>query len=318
MNNYQTPERMALKEKAIPLPDLAGKSVLDVGCDHGHWCWLASDLGAGRVLGLDRNRDGTDLIVRNIEEAKRRRLSDVCDFAFTNLGKQWREFGKFDVVFCFSMYHHVYENCGDHLAIWYWLWRHTKEELLWENPTGADDDVVRLNVSRHDTYNRAAILKAAEVYFTVEEIGPALHVKTREVWRCKPRKMAHVHWRGKLTSGGGGATKAFNYADGRRIDEIMNVLGTMMFPGSLNARLDYAFGWDRDYYRAQILDVVERPGLDGEWKPRWARFYPVTVNGIDVHALRFEGEAYGGAYIEFIAPERLRDKIEGEEIDVRS
>lgn len=306
--DYQTPERMALKEKAIPLPDLAGKSVLDVGCDHGHWCRLAVDSGASRVLGLDRNRNGLDLIAQN-------RATIGCEFDKTNVGKQWPDFGKFDVVFLFSAYHHLFENCKDHLAVWYWLWRHTRQELLWENPTGADDAVVRLNVTA--PYERDDILKAAHTYFDIEEIGPSLHVKTREVWKCRPRKLATIHWRGELTSGGGGASKAFAHADNRRIKEIAAILGCEPYPGTLNAKLDHPFCWTRDYYRAQLLETVDRSNLNAEWKPRWVRFYPAIVNDIEVHAIRFEGESYSPNYIEFIAPERLRDKI-GDRIDVRS
>ena len=306
---YQTPDRMALKERAIPLPDLKGKAVLDVGCDHGHWCWLAAERGA-HVLGLDRNRDGLDLIARNNAQAK-----PGCEFKQTNLGIQWHDFGRFDVVFCFSMYHHVFENCGDHKAIWYWLWRHTKQELLWENPTGEDDAVVRMNVTR--LYRRDEILDAAETYFDVEEVGPALHVRTREVWRCKPRKLPEIHWRGELTSGGGGATRAFIFDNSKRTAEIADILGWCPYPGTLNARLDHPFGWERDYYRAQVRDVTNRADLNSEWKPRWARFYPVTVDGIDAHAFRFEAEQYSPNYIELIAPVRLRETVT-ERIDVRS
>lgn len=313
--DYQTRERMAAKEKAVPLPDLKGKSVLDVGCDHGHWCWLAASRGARLVLGIDRGRSvggkHVDLAALNRKEA-----ADCCVFRNFNMGKQWPDLaGPFDVVFCFSMYHHWYESCGDHRAIWYWLWRHTREELLWENPVGPDDAVVRINVTK--PYNRDDILKAAELYFDVEYVGPALHVNTREVWRCKPRQMAEIHWRGKLCSGGGGATIAFAHNNNRRSAEIAAILGEWPFPGTLNARLDHPFGWDRDYYRAEILDVVDRANLNAEWKPRWARFYPVMANGIDAYAFRFEGENYKTNYLELIAPVRLRDSIE-ESVDVRS
>lgn len=317
MNDYQTPERMALKRKAIPLPDLAGKSVLDVGCDHGYWCWLAADLDAQSVVGLDRNRDGLSLIDWNIKKAIETGRAGTFTFEQVNVGKQWREFGKHDVVFCFSMYHHIFENCGDHRAIWFWLWRHTGEELLWENPTGADDPVVRINVSKPG-YDLDAILDAAELYFDVEPIGPALHVKTREVWRCIPKKMPLIPHRGRMTSGGGGASKAFTHADNRRINEIESILGVRMLPGTLNLNLDLPFTWHRDYYRAQLLETVDRSNLNADWKPRWARFYPITVNGIEAHAIRFEGETYRDNYLEVISVKRLRDAIEGEVVDVRS
>src|SRR6516165_12137463 len=46
-------------------------------------------------------------------------------FEHIDVGKQWREFGHFEVVFLFSLYHHIYECAGgDHRPIWFWLWRH--------------------------------------------------------------------------------------------------------------------------------------------------------------------------------------------------
>lgn len=321
MTDYQTAERMSLKEKAIPLPDLAGKSVLDVGCDHGHWCWLATDRGAEQIVGIDRGRvvrgKFVDLAALNSVASAIKKSPAV--FRNINLGKQWWSFGRFDVVFCFSMYHHAFEQCGDHRAIWFWLWLHTRGELLWENPTGTDDDVVLRNVSpeKHAGYNRDDILSAAEGYFDIEEIGPALHVGTREVWRCKPLKLPANDYRGALCSGGGGATLAFMHEENRRMAEIASILGQWPFPGTLNARLDRPFDWDRNYFRAQLLDCVDRSNRNSEWTPRWGRLYPLTVNGLAAHAFRFEGENYAPNYIEFIAPVRLRDTITGVFADVR-
>lgn len=301
MTDYQTAERMTLKESAIPIPDLADATVLDVGCDHGHWCRLAQKKGASRVLGLDRGRSvngqWTDLKEQNRDH----------EFRSIDLGKQWHEFGKFDVVFCFSMYHHVFENCGDHNAIWYWLWKHTGKELLWEGPTGKDDSVVKLNVS--NDYNAVEIFDAAQNYFDVDYVGSAKHVKTRHVFRCVPKKLDAVSYLGKAESGSRGAAKAFQYAKFRRIDEIENALGVRVVPGTLNVRTERAFDWNRNYYRSQILDVRTRPGLDGPWLPRWARFYPVMVSGIPAYAFRFEGEGYKDNFVELIAPVMLRDHI---------
>lgn len=295
LTDYQTPDRMALKRKAIPLPNLSGKSILDVGCDHGYWCRLASELGASKVLGLDRGR----MVVGKFTDFSK--TFPFCEKI--DLGKQWHEFGKFDVVFCFSMYHHIYENCGDHNAVWFWLRRHTKEILLWENPTGNDDPVVRLNVSL--PYLKSEIEQAASRYFDVEHIGPALHVKTREVWRCRPKRFVRS-FKAEMRAGSSGAVKAFEHAHGRRIAEIENILGVKCVPGSLNLKCD--FDW-KDYYRAQILDPVERATLGGEWKPRWARFYPLSANGHKVFAFRFEGETYKDDMVELIADRQLRDVL---------
>lgn len=320
VGDYQVPERMKLKEQAIPLPDLEGKSVLDVGCDHGHWCWLAAERGAAKVVGLDRNRkvkgQFVDVIQRN--RAKSRAMEVQCNFHEINIGRQWREYGKFDVVLCLSMYHYIYKNCGSHESAWFWLWRHTAcdGELLWENPTGEDDGVVlRLGVQ---PYRREEILEAAERHFEVEVIGPALHVKTREVWRCKPRPF-EIQRHGKITHCGGGATKAFNYAGGRRIDELEYALGFRFFPGSLNVMLDYPFDWDTRYYRVQILDVIDRAaGLDSPWAPRWVRLYPVMTGPWLSYVMRFEGERYDDNFIELICEEELEPEFPDGRIDVRS
>lgn len=292
---------MAKKRSVIPFPDLAGKSLLDVGCDHGYWCQLGLDDGAVRILGLDRGRDGIDLVARN------RDVLRACNFERIDLGRQWFDYGRFDVTLCLSMYHHVFQNAGDHLPIWFWLWRHTGGELLWENPTGVDDDVVKLNVTRPG-YNRQAITDAAFRYFDVEFIGQG-HVATREVWRCAPKWRADITWRGGTTTGGGGASRAFQFADGRRMGEIEAALGFRPYPGTLNLWLDHPFCWSKDYYRVELTEARDRANLQGEWAPRWCRFYPVKVEGIPAFAMRFEGESYDEKYVELISSRRLRDHI---------
>jgi SAM-dependent methyltransferase len=315
--DYQTDKRMALKLQAIPLPDLQDKSVLDVGCDFGFWSFLAADRGASRVLGLDRGRDVKGHGVVDLAEMNRSRAGvryplEKVDFRKIDLGKQWREVGCFDVVFLFSLYHHLFANCGNHNAIWFWLWNHTAEMLLWENPVDDSDPVVRANVPDHlrPKYNRAEIFSAAERYFTAEPIGPALHEPTREVWRFIPKEPKEETITGQAQAGAGGAAKAFEYSDGRRSGEIRDILGYQPKAGSLNVWCDRPFDWSKDYYRSQILDVADRRlGLNSKWAPKWARFYPITVNGIQAHVFRFEGEAYNERFVELIAPVKLRDHL---------
>lgn len=321
--DYQTDKRMGLKLAAMPFPDFAGKSVLDVGTDHGFFAFLAAERGAGDVLGLDRNRmvkgEQIDLIARNRAQAARegRRVR----FEHINVGKQWQLFGRFDVLLVMSVYHHLYEGCGDHRPIWFWLWSQCKAdgEVLWEGPVDDSDPVVRANVSdaNRPGYTKEAILAAASWFFAAEYVGPALHEPTRQVWRFRPHP---VHWQrhsGVMQAGAGGATKAFEYDEGRRMREIERALGWQPVPGSLNVRLDRAFGWDDGYFRAQILDVKDRSkGLDSEWEPRWARFYPLTIDGEDACAFRFEGEKYDPAFLELIAPDRLRDLVSGPKVTI--
>ncbi|MEP9389650.1 DUF120 domain-containing protein [Mesorhizobium sp. KR9-304] len=316
---YQTDRRMALKRQAVPLPTLSGKTVLDVGTDHAYWAFLATDLGASDVLGLDRNRKvqgvETDLIRLNMDEAEKRGAK--TRFERINLGREWREFGRFDVILVMSVYHHIYEQCGDHRPIWFWLSRHCKADghIIWEGPVDDSDPVVRANVSEGNRagYRLDAILESAGVYFEAEHVGPALHEPTRQVWRFRPREVPlHCRCIGEMRTGAGGATAAFLHADGRRCREIFDILGVLPFPGSLNVQLAEPFDWDRGFYRARVLDVAERgKGLGVEWLPRWARFYPVMVDRAPAFVFRFEGERYPSNFVELIAAERLRDRVDG-------
>jgi CTP-dependent riboflavin kinase len=139
------------------------------------------------------------------------------------------------------------------------------------------------------------------------------------VWRCRPRVAVPRTWHGELGGGCGGATRAFEYAGGRRMDEIEHAIGVRPIPGSLNVRLKYPFHWDHGYYRAPILDVADRKaGLDSEWLPRWARFYPVWVGDMPAHVFRFEGEHYDEQFVELVAGARLRDVVQGDTIEFRS
>lgn len=314
--------RMKAKLQAIPLPDLRGKRVLDVGCDFGFWTFLAANKGAKVAIGIDRNRPvrgwgQCDLISINRETAiKYTRLSNVCNFHHANIGKHWPlGFGDWDVIFMFSLYHHVFENCGDHNPIWFWLWTQCAPggEVLWENPVDVSDSVAFRNISpdKHPLYNEEAILLAATKWFEAEYIGPALHEPNRKVYRFKPRAIVGEVFTGEINSGAGGATPAFNYAEGRRIAEIEEILDFKSFPGSLNVKLEKPFSWDSGYFRAQILDVIDRKaGLESEWGPRWARFYPVLIFGQEIaYIFRFEGEKYPGEFVELIAPKKLRDVV---------
>ncbi len=184
--DYQTERRMGLKRKAIPLPNLKDKRVLDVGCDHGYWSHLAAMQGAAHVLGVDRGRyvrgaGHVDLVERNNAQGWER-----CEFVYADLGKQWPRFGKFDVVFCFSLYHHWYGQCGKHERIWKWLARHVAVGgvLLWEGPVDTRDSTAKQVTEGVGNYTRASILGAAKIPFNVQIVGDALHRAYREVWCC--------------------------------------------------------------------------------------------------------------------------------------
>lgn len=303
--------RMQRKMKAIPFPDFKGATVLDVGCDYGQFSFYAASQGS-KVTGLDRNRDVkgqgfTDLISLNNKNASLNNLD--CSFHKINIGKQWHEFGKHDIVLVMSVYHHLYENCGDHKAVWYWLWRHCNQVLIYEGPLDDQDQVVQMNVSK--PFVKSEILDAASLYFDVEFVGPALHEPHRVVYKFYPKTILVDEYILSLHEGTKGATKAFEYLDGRRISEIEDILGYRPYPGSLNCTVDRPFDYSKNYYTASILDLKNRStGLDGEWALREARFIPVIVIGdeiVDAHAFKFKGDSYAPEFIELISPVRLRD-----------
>jgi SAM-dependent methyltransferase len=317
--DYQTRERMEKKLRAVPLPlDLRGKNVLDVGCDHGAWCALAHERGAKYVLGLDRGRAVkglfTDLVALNSKALPE------CAFESIELGRQWHLFGDFDLVLMLNLYHHVYAVAQDHEPIWYWLHQSTAPngELLWENPTSVADGVALKNIpaALHGGYNEQAIRAAGERYFDIEVVGGGW-VASRVVWRCTPKNV-NSHSYAAVKDGAGGASKAFAFANERRMREIEAVLGFSPVPGSLNLQAAAPFDYDRKYLRTQILDVVDRKhGLASAWAPRWCRFYPLDIEGERAYAMRFEGERYPDTLVELIAGIRLRTKLNlknGEEV----
>lgn len=164
-------------------------------------------------------------------------------------------------------------------------------------------------------YNERAIMDSMAKYFLFEYVGPALHEETRSVWKLTPKKLDKKIYKATIKTGAGGASKAFAFADGRRIKEIKNIMGFEPYPGSLNMELTEPFDWNSEYYRAQVLDVVDRKaGLNSEWAPRWVRIYPCYLKGIRVYAFRFEGEKYPDNFVEVLAPVRLRNIIKSKEV----
>lgn len=306
--------RMEQKFNALAsvLPDFKGKKVLDIGCDFGYWSFLAASRGA-EVIGLDRSRDvrgvgPVDIPALNNEAAIEQGLN--ARFLSYEAGFQFHQLGHYDVALMMSLYHHIYHNTGgDHESIWYWLWT-LADEVIWENPTEADDQVVKMNVhpAIHEGYTEERIRHYATKYFDIEYEGPALHETTRVVWRLKRKSIPVREYTGKHRKGAGGASKAFLYADERRSNELERILGVRPLPGSLNVELDSDFEWGDRYYRAPLLDVLERgKGLDVDWGFRPVRLYPVECDGIRAWAMRFEGEAYPLNFIELISDQRLNN-----------
>jgi SAM-dependent methyltransferase len=305
--------RMVKKLEALKnvLPNFEDKTVLDVGCDFGFWSFKAAMEG-GQVLGLDRSRHvrglgPIDLIDLNNETAIERDLK--ARFLTFNLGKQWWDFGKYDIVLLMSLYHHIYQNTGgNHESIWFWLSKHVNQELIWENPVDTTDPVAKRNIDPqyHANYTEEKIKEVALKYFHITYEGPAIHEPHRVVWILVPKEREQIVRTGNIKSGAGGATKAFLYNNAARIHEIADTLGETMKPGSMNVHLSEDFDWDSMYYRADLKDVIKRSaGLKSPWKSRKVRYYPMFADGLQAWALRFEGEKYPLNFVELISYNRL-------------
>ena len=88
------------KLKALQLPDLRGRSFLDVGCNEGFFCGFASYQGASRVLGVDHTAGF-------VERARRR--FPACEFLCTDWNHLPDE--RFDVILLASALHYA-EDLG--------------------------------------------------------------------------------------------------------------------------------------------------------------------------------------------------------------
>ncbi len=102
MTQYQTfpdangASRTLDKLKALKLPDLAGLTFLDVGCNEGFFCGFARFQGAQRVVGIDQSKGFID--------RARSRFPD-CEF----YQQAWDELpaGEFDVILLASALHYA-------------------------------------------------------------------------------------------------------------------------------------------------------------------------------------------------------------------
>jgi ubiquinone/menaquinone biosynthesis C-methylase UbiE len=85
-----------LKLARLQLPQMAGKSFLDIGCNEGFFCKAAQDLGATRIIGIDASREA-------IDQAKER--FPEIDFR----AQTWDTLpdGKFDVILHASALHYA-------------------------------------------------------------------------------------------------------------------------------------------------------------------------------------------------------------------
>lgn len=84
------------KLQAIKLPDMKGKSFLDVGCNAGFFCGAALESGAEKVVGIDVNPETIEMARRNFPNA-----------SFIASGWDKLPDGNFDVVLLLSALHYA-------------------------------------------------------------------------------------------------------------------------------------------------------------------------------------------------------------------
>ena len=107
MAQYQTfpdaagDSRTQEKLEALKLPDLTGRSFLDVGCNEGFFCGFAKFLGAQRSIGLDHSK-------LFIERARQR----FPDCEFRHQGWEHLPKGPFDVILLASALHYAEDQPG--------------------------------------------------------------------------------------------------------------------------------------------------------------------------------------------------------------
>ena len=85
---------------------LAGKRVLDLGCNAGFWSLAAAESGCEFVLGVDGRQMHVDQaqLVFEAKEIDSIRYEFVLGDLFE---MDWRRFGRFDVVLCLGLLYHV-------------------------------------------------------------------------------------------------------------------------------------------------------------------------------------------------------------------
>lgn len=101
------PDRSGEKLEWLHLPDLTGKTVLDVGAYDGYFSFAAERLGASRVLAVDthvwRRPGGKD----GFEYARKALGSSVEDIELEVLDVSPETVGKFDVVLFLGVLYHM-------------------------------------------------------------------------------------------------------------------------------------------------------------------------------------------------------------------
>jgi tRNA (mo5U34)-methyltransferase len=92
---------------ALNLPDLTGKSVLDVGARDGYFSFAAERFGASRVLAIDKGNWGKPGGKRSFERSRKALTSHVEDLEMDVLDLSPETVGRFDVVLFLGMLFHM-------------------------------------------------------------------------------------------------------------------------------------------------------------------------------------------------------------------
>lgn len=83
--------------KLLQLPDLVGKTVLDVGCNSGMYCFECKKKNASKVVGIDPQ-------IHRIEQARTLAAIMKMEVEFMQMGLfEARQLGEFDIVLCFAV-----------------------------------------------------------------------------------------------------------------------------------------------------------------------------------------------------------------------
>ena len=82
------------------IPELSGKTVLDLGCGYGWHCKYAADHGAASVLGIDQSH-------LMIEEAKRRNPAENIEYRICDLQEFDYPLETYDLVVSNLVLHYV-------------------------------------------------------------------------------------------------------------------------------------------------------------------------------------------------------------------
>lgn len=77
--------------------DFKGKSVLDIGCNSGEYCFMAKRLGAEKVIGIDVD-------AKRLEQARTINENESLDVTFLEQGIDEMQFSRpFDIVICIAV-----------------------------------------------------------------------------------------------------------------------------------------------------------------------------------------------------------------------